>query len=162
MQPLPLSLEKRNHIQSSLEKWNDTENPSYLLHLHFTAEPLQAKWDVLRILRWFLNRTLVWSSTVSADGDFSVAVRLVELSLNIHHFLIWIVLWLHCVHSWNDKVSLIAMTALQNRPCVVFFKDRHRGNMIDLITQKGVPHQNKSCKEFHCRGALGSERGPSV
>lgn len=124
MQPLPLSLEEWNHIQSSLEKWNDTENPSYLLHLHFTAEPLWAKWDALRILRWFLNRTPVWSSTVSADGDFSVAVnsrRLVELSLNIHHFLIWIVLWLRCVHSWNDKVSLIAMTALQNRPCVGFF-----------------------------------------
>ena len=26
-----------------LQKWNDTENPSYLLHLHFTAEPLRAK-----------------------------------------------------------------------------------------------------------------------
>lgn len=43
---------------------------------------------------------LVHSSTVSADGDFSVAVipcRPVELSLNSHRFLIWIVLC--CMHS---------------------------------------------------------------
>lgn len=66
----------------------------------FTAEPLWAKWNVLRILRWRLNRMLVHSSTVSADGDFSVAVipcRPVELSLNIRRFLIWIVLC--CMHS---------------------------------------------------------------
>lgn len=112
MQPLPLSLEDWNHIQSSLEKWNDTENPSYLLHLHFTAEPLRAKWDVRRILRWSLNRTLVWSSTVTADGDYSC--RPVELSLNTHHSLIWVVLWLQC----DDKVSLIATAALLNRLCL--------------------------------------------
>lgn len=34
--------------------------------------------------------------------------------------------------------------------------------MIDFITRKGVPHQNKFCNELHCRGALGCEKGPSV
>lgn len=34
----------RNGITyKALQKLNDTENPSYLLDLHFTAEPLRAK-----------------------------------------------------------------------------------------------------------------------
>lgn len=165
MQPLPLSLEEWNHIQSSLEKWNDTENPSYLLHLHFTAEPLRAKWDVPRILRWFLNRMLVWSSTVSADGRLLSRCQLLQTGrtqpeysslFNLDHS----VTALCALLEWQGY--LIAMTALQNSPCVGFFEVRRSCNMIDLITQKGVPHQNKSCKEFHCRGALECEKGPSV
>lgn len=84
---------------NGITKWNDTKNPSYLVYLHFTAERLRAKWDIPRILRWFLNRTLLWGFTVSPDGDFSVAVRS-NSDLHQNAGVIWLT-------SFLGKVSLI-------------------------------------------------------
>lgn len=118
-QPLALSSDKWNHKQSPLEKGNDTENPSYLLHLHFNSEPPSQVRRSGNIKAGFFF-LLVLSSSVSADGDFSVndiAVGsriLVEPTLNIHDFL-----KLDCS---QERLS----TSPQSKVVFFFFRTRPR------------------------------------
>lgn len=125
---LLLSLQWQMHAERWMcVSWNETENLSYLLHLHFSAEPLWAKWNVWRILRCFLNRNAAFQLLMSTDWStpswiFSTFYRLFSESV-LHHsnafgFIIqrgWSVLHRNefCIES-SPEVPLNSKTGRQH------------------------------------------------